>query len=446
MTPEVEDRLRAQVTSTLAVAAVPGATRDDLAEELFGHLVERWQSGVDEGLDEDRAADRAISEFGASEDIGHEFARTFHSRLWVSTIGVLLPASVSPDTKPGVVTALRFVLGLTWVWSSVGLVLGIALATPVRALIGTAAELLGLVVIVLAYQALARGQRWALWYALGVVVTWVVSGVWQAASAPPSTFTIPVGAILALILLAIVRGAWPELRAFVAASAPVSGLLGAALVVSLVAPNVASPLLAVLPDPTQATAADLGLRISMTCGRMPLSPSSGAIQGQEVSLTADMTWRRTDLWPEGLIHALAPTPDGDSAGFLPEGDGTRWLPSDQPTVVDLATGQTAGWFGSTSPSIGLLPVTSGGMTIGIDQSAIQPGQSIRATWHLFPSIDAGTTAAWPLFEVAYAHLDRFLVIGTVGCGQTTLGHQAPLPLPHLGEPGLNQPDLGLPNP
>jgi hypothetical protein len=62
------------------------------------------------------------------------------------------------------------------------------------------------------------------------------------------------------------------------------------------------------------------------------------------------------------------------------------------------------------------------------------------------SIDAGTTAAWPLFEVAYAHLDRFLGIGTVGCGQTTLGHQAPVPLPQLGEPGLNQPDLGLPNP
>jgi hypothetical protein len=69
------------------------------------------------------------------------------------------------------------------------------------------------------------------------------------------------------------------------------------------------------------------------------------------------------------------------------------------------------------------------MTIGIDQSAIQPGQTIRATWHLFPSIDAGTSAAWPLFEVAYAHLDRFLVIGMVGCGQTTRGHQAPVPLP-----------------
>ena len=59
----VDERLRAHVASVLATAHVPRAERDDLGEELYGHLVEHWQALVDEGLDPWR---RRIARFGAS--------------------------------------------------------------------------------------------------------------------------------------------------------------------------------------------------------------------------------------------------------------------------------------------------------------------------------------------------------------------------------------------
>jgi hypothetical protein len=38
-------------------------------------------------------------------------------------------------------------------------------------------------------------------------------------------------------------------------------------------------------------------------------------------------------------------------------------------------------------------------------------------------------AAWPRIEAAYVHLDRFMLLGTVGCDETVLGHAVPLPDP-----------------
>jgi hypothetical protein len=69
---------------------------------------------------------------------------------------------------------------------------------------------------------------------------------------------------------------------------------------------------------------------------------------------------------------------------------------------------------------------AGSFTMAIDAQAIKPGHTIRTTWHLVQGQDG--EVPWPRFEVAYAHLDRFLLMGTVGCGELAQGHQVPVPL------------------
>ncbi len=435
MTPETEALLRARVDATLAGAGLDGATRADLAEELMGHLVERWQAHATGGLDEAGAAQRAIAEFGASGEIGRELGRTYHSRLWVSTIGVLLPAISPASRRPQAVAWLRLAMAITWILMAQALVLVLVEATPGRALLGGAALVAGLIVLAIAFQAVARGQRWALWYAIAIVVLMVVAGLWNTITSGPTTIAIPLGSLFGLFVLAFARRSWLELRPFVSGSAPVRGGLAVVLAASIGAPSLLPPLLAALPDPTQASAADLTLRLSMTCdhGPVPMGAGTPPVDGQRAIVVADMTWRRTDMLARGLLRSFVPADDADSAGIrtddagpgaITAADGSFWmLPTDEPTVIDTTTGATAGWWGSTSASVALLPETiAGSLTIGIDQAAIQPGHTIRATWLVVPP--TGMEAPWPRFEVVYAHLDRFLVEGTVGCGQTTFGREA----------------------
>jgi hypothetical protein len=106
---------------------------------------------------------------------------------------------------------------------------------------------------------------------------------------------------------------------------------------------------------------------------------------------------------------------------------TWLLANDGPEVVDVQTGVSAGWFGASAPSEALLPPTVGSFTIGIEPSAMQAGHTIRATWLLVPLSPAA--AAWPRIEAAYVHFDRFVLLGSVSCGETVLGHEAPLPQP-----------------
>jgi hypothetical protein len=95
------------------------------------------------------------------------------------------------------------------------------------------------------------------------------------------------------------------------------------------------------------------------------------------------------------------------------------LVPDASDVVDLDTGEPAGWFGGSAPSVELLPETIGSFTVGLDPAAIQAGRTLRSTWLVVPSADGD--AAWPVVEVAYAHLDRFLLLATAGCGESTVG-------------------------
>ncbi len=80
-------RLYAHVESILNGAAFRRRDRDDLAEELYGHLWQRWQDALASGLGEEAAADQAIRSFGGPASLSRDVTLAYHSRLYASTIG-----------------------------------------------------------------------------------------------------------------------------------------------------------------------------------------------------------------------------------------------------------------------------------------------------------------------------------------------------------------------
>lgn len=430
MTSAAEDRLRSHVVAILARAGVSEHTRADLEEELLGHLTERWRAFIADGEDELTAAERAIAEFGSPARLGREFGRTYHSRLWASTIGVLLPSIAPATSRPGVVGWLRFVLGLAIVLTVIGLAVALPTLTPVRA-IGTCLALaVGLAGLLLAFNALARGQRWALVYAIAMTTILLIEGISQViAPEQPGSITIPIGAIIAAGVLLSVISNWLELKAYVTLSARLDRALTVALALSLLAPAIIPRALAAMPDPTQAIPTDLALRISMACDRGDVAVPDGPTlhDRQRVTVVMDMTWSHSDLLPSGLAGLVTGSDDADTAGVRvvdPAGaEAIYWNLADGQTIIDLTTGATAGYWGSSSPSVLLLPAdTLGSLTIGIGPEAIKPAHTIRATWPL----DADGSLPWPRIEGMYAHLDRFLLAGTVGCGETVRGRHVPI--------------------
>lgn len=432
--PATVGRLWALASAIASAGSIPARAREEMVEELYSHLVERTLAAIQAGRTEADAAATAIAAFGAVDELAADLSSAFHSRLWMSTIGVLLPAVVPRNDRPGIVGWLRFALGIGMVLMVIGIAITAWRVTPGHALLTLAVLALGLGGLAVAFQALARGQRWALWYGIAFAVELVVSGVISVvAPEVPGSVTIPLGALLGIGLLLGVRAAWDRLQAFVAGSRPIGRGLATVLVISLLGPALVSPATAAIADPTQASADDLRLLVSVQCGRGVLEelgyPTREDVQ--LVTIVADMAWRRADLLPNGLDGLVNPAQFGDTAGFrlqraAMDGPIPDWIviPQD-PAVVDVASGEVAGWFGSTSPSVELIPDTIGSFTVGVDLDAIRGRRTLRATWLLAPSADAG--AAWPTVEVAYAHLDRFLLVAAAGCGEIAEGRQVPLP-------------------
>ena len=108
------------------------------------------------------------------------------------------------------------------------------------------------------------------------------------------------------------------------------------------------------------------------------------------------------------------------------------LEGSEPSVTVVETGEVAGWFGSTSPSVELIPRTLGSFTVGIQLEQIRSNHTIRIVWPLGPMQDG--TQPWPRAEVAYAHLDRFVLIGDVTCGERARGTADRQPAPQ--QPGF----------
>jgi hypothetical protein len=431
----IVERLRAHAERVVGAAAVPRWQRPELIEELVSHLVERTRDAMATGSSDADAVDEAISAFGGIDELATDLSAAFHSRLWASTIGVLLPAVAIRNDRPVVIGWLRFLLVIGVAVSVIGIAIAAWFATPVHALLIVGFLVLGIVGLVLAFRGLVRGQAWALWYAIAFTVELVAYGIGSVvAPEEPGTATIPVGAILAASVLLGVWMCREELREYVAASRPISRGLAALLLVTFLGSALAVPVTAVVADPTQAGARDLKLVVSVACDRGEVAEPGfpTRFDVQRITIVADMTWRRSDVLPTGLDGLVNPTHYGDTVGFRLVDDTTNeavgeWYvvhPTDA-LVVDTASGTLAGWWGSTSPSAALIPETQATYTAVIDPDAIRAGRTLRATWPLAPSREG--EVSWPTVEVAYAHLDRFLLLATAGCGERSVGHQVPIP-------------------
>ncbi len=441
MTPEARHRIDAHVAAILDASGVPTRRRQDLAEELFGHLAERVAALVAGGLTEPDATARAIADFGPAGRLGRELTRAYRSRLWASTIGVLVPPLAAPADRPSVVGWLRLILGLSVGLETIGLAFAGATETPVHVLLAVVGLGTGVILGVLAFQALARGQRWALLYAIVVALLFVFYGVRDTLfPAVPGSINVPLGAIAAALVLLATLHSWPELRAYVAQSPSLRRVMGASLVGAVALSTLLPGGLAALPDPTQASAADVEMRLSMTCDRRDGRDAYGAAVPEmpHMTLIVNLYWHHGDLLPGGLAGAISGLFEpvnastdgtrevGDTAGWRAVGADTfDYQFAGQESVIDVATGATAGWFGSVSPSVNMIPRAEipGSQTVGVAPEAIRGGHTLRITWQI-EGINQGVDGH-PRMEVFYAHLDRFVLEGIVGCGETVIGHEVP---------------------
>jgi hypothetical protein len=400
--PEAERRLDEHVQRIMDAGAVPRSERADLAEEIAGHLLERTRALRDDGLDEDTALERAITDFGGVATIGGDLRRTYHSRLWVSTIGILLPVAGQPGEMPGVV---RWVARGGNVFAVLSLFLAAFSAltmSPVRAVTVGGSLGIGALAIWLAAEALRRGQTWG-WTVMTwvlVVETFIFSDFLLSGS---GNLNVSINGLIGLLLLVRLLANGSTLRGWVRQSGSLPRRVGIALAAVMIAWGVAPFASPLLPDPTQASEADINVLASVACSHdynfdLPL---------KTVTVALDVTWARIDLLPLGVVKG---TQDWGDTIRLDLTDG--WA-TGGPRLVDVATGTDLdqnGAYGLTMPASFF-----GQSDAGVDASVMRPGRTVRLTFLAHPS--DRENAEYPNeIDIRYAHLDRFVLATYLACG------------------------------
>jgi hypothetical protein len=158
-----------------------------------------------------------------------------------------------------------------------------------------------------------------------------------------------------------------------------------------------------LPDPTQASEADINVLASVGCDHdytfdVPL---------ETVTVALDITWARIDLLPLGVAKA---TEDWGDTIKLDLGGG--WA-TGGPSLVDVATGAELdqnGAYGLTMPAS-----FHGQSSAGVDASVMHPGRTVRLTFLAYPT-DRDNAEYPSQVDIRYAHLDRFVVATYLACG------------------------------
>ena len=427
--------LRAHVKATLAASRVPAADREDVAEELYGHLWQRWRDELATGASASEAVDSAIRSFGDAGRIGLQMTTAFHSRLYATTIGVLLPATVAPDGRPPGYRRLRLLLFLSGAVEIVMAWIGLTLLTPGRAALLVAAAGLTLILDVLAYRAFARAQRWALRYSQFVLATVLVAGAASVFTATPGGVTIPIVGIVGLWMLGPAIGG--EMAAWFSHSRPIGRGLAAALVVATTAGFLLPFVAPVLPDPTQVTAADLDLRVTATCIRN----ASGGVTAMD--LETRLRWSRLDLFPEGFGHAavqqwqdglLPLISTGGSATQAGAGQsiaGSQWPGYQQdpaaPTIVSPdGSVADAVFFQMAQGLLRVYPDAAMSQGLEFAVGGLHAGWTYDITYHYRWASDTPAPAD-PFMTVSYVHLERFLVQAQASCVRPGVG--VPMDLP-----------------
>ncbi len=430
-------RLRAYVESILAGSSVPSADREEIAEELYGHLWQCWQDALAAGATASEAVETAIRSFGEASQLGREMTGAYHSRLYATTIGVLLSGAAPPSGKPSGYLGLRLLLALIAIvqFVLVGILIDL---TPVRAALFALAAGLSIAVSVLAFRAFGRAQRWALRYCQFVLAMVLVQGAATIFSAPPGGLTIPILGVLGLLMLGPAIGS--QMGEWFSHSRPIGPGLTVALVIATVAgyglPYVASA----LPDPTQVSASDLDLQVAAVCTR----DANGGVTTVEVDTR--LRWSRLDLFPYGLGQndGANSWQDGFEAGVSPSGGRnsvdwrTAWISIPSHTPLYLMSGEPQ--FTSPNGSVdGLLlagppqnlarldPYVPASDGIEFAPGGLHAGWTYETRQSYQWMSGTNPAPADPLVVVRYGHLDRFVVQALASCEGS--GTAVPVALP-----------------
>jgi hypothetical protein len=430
----IETRLRAHVDSVVAWSRIPKREREDVAEEMYGHLWLRWHESVSAGSGPEEAAERAISTFGRADRIGLEMTGAYHSRLYASTIGVLLPIAARPSEWPVGVGRIEFLLAATailFALSSAGSILSL---TPVRAVISLTGACIGLFVMVLARYAFSRAQRWSLVFARFIVLIVLVSTI--ASFAYPNEGRISVSLLGPLALVCARPAFGADLMRWTSASPRMSRGLAIGVSAAVLASLALTSLAPYAPDPTQVTARDLHLSLTATCSR----DADGYVT--EMNLTTTFRWDRLDLLPDGLIAAPDLNKMGGEkilyrfrAGEGSRADGYR----DHIVGQDVTYGAQAPWYDATNATFEIegtaIPASTAqelGSSIALGNNLPNPSagstytiRSDRVWLSTLSSIPTHSTDRDPLIAATYWHKDRFVVQAVASCSASQPSHSFP---------------------
>ena len=418
----IRDRFSELVSSVVGRARIPATARDDVAEELAGHLDEAYRSGLAGGLTPEAAADRAIAALGGVDEVSHDFMVTYRGRLWASTIGQLLPVATSSDQPPGIVVWLARFDWVIAILSAVAALALLATASPGRAVVSAAFGSFSAVVLALAATAIRRRQTWAI--AVSAFICLVNALIFFASFSQLSGgTTISVNGLAGLVLLLGVWGNLPVLDDWGAGSGRISFRLGVPVGIGVVGWSLIAGFAPDVPDPTQIGPSDIRATALITCAVPPGRPEAGESFVPVRTLDLRVTYDRVDAWPRGLLR------DASSWGDIIEFDPGRFFfaPGDVQATGTLQDGSSepldVSWLVDVPTE---LDTSDGerriaGQIHGSDQ---RPGRTIRIVVPTSPMpADDGLPEeleAPPdsiVGMVRLYHLDRFTLQGFGACGE-----------------------------
>jgi hypothetical protein len=369
--PDPGPRLRVYVESILAGSSVPAADREDIAEELYGHLWQRWRDALDAGASAAEAVETAIRSFGEAGRLGHEMTGAYHSRLYATTIGALLPAVAPPPGK---------------LWGYRRLRLLLALAAVVELVLG--------------------------W--IGV---WMLRPAISGQMADWFSSSRPIGRALAVALVAAVAAGYLVPYAAGATADPTQvSASDLNLQVSAVCTRDASG---------GVTAIDINTRLRWS--RLDLFPY-GLGQGNVVNSWQDGF--EIGVSPAGGRNSV----DWRTAWISIPSQFPLYLMSDQPHFTS-PDGSVDGLLVTGPPQglVSLDPYVPGSEGLQFAPGGLHAGWTYDTTeryqWQSVTGLGAGPAPTDPLVTIRYAHLDRFVVQALASCDRPGSGVPMPLPYP-----------------
>jgi hypothetical protein len=417
----VREQLAEHAWAIVRSAALPESDREDVAEELSGHLEASFRAARAHRLTDDDAVAHAVAAFGGNEVVARELMVTYRGRLWASTIGQLLPLVVRAGDPP---SPLGWLVGfdrIIAVLSVLGAVTFLLTGSPVRAIVGFVSGVAAAAVVWLAATALRRGQRWAL--NVSALVCAVNALIFFVALAPPGGgINISLTGLLGLVLLLRLAVNLAPLNAWVAGSRPISAPLGGFIGGCLLAWSGFALVGGTIPDPTQIGPADVRAIALVTCRLPPGTREGGETSKPAPTLDLEVTYDRVDAWPRGVLRDRSSWGDlirldvgpsfyvslGDIRATGVDSDGTR-QPVDVSSWVDVPA--------DLSPEAHSQIV---GDILGTDQRAGRAIHLIAPTFAVAGDPDGAADPGIPsdgiVASIELRHLDRFTLRGFAVCG------------------------------